>query len=250
MFCPHCHNKIPDGSNICPLCYSNLAGLKPQQTAAPKDPSQPEAPKSAPTRKSSKGGKKPAYTKGSRGGKKNADKTPMIIAFGLIVILIVIIALIVKSMFGAGEVKQPQATNTPAMQQQSQSAQAGNFIVFGATPTPAPRVEVTPTPAIEVTPTPAPVEAKTYTTLRKGDEGPDVVTLQQALAELGYLTGAADGNFGTGTQTAVKKFQQDRGLDADGIAGKMTQEALFAESSVTPIPDATVGPDDIMDLPG
>ena len=249
MFCPHCHNKIPDGSNICPLCYSNLAGLKPQQTAAPKDPAQPEAARKAPARKSSKGGKKPAYTKGSRGGKKNADKTPMIIAFGLIVILIVIIAMIVMSMFGAGDTKKPQATSTPAAAQQAPN-QAGNFVVFGATPTPAPRVEVTPTPAIEVTPTPAPVEAKTYTTLRKGDEGPDVVTLQQALAELGYLTGAADGNFGTGTQTAVKKFQEDNNLDADGIAGKMTQEALFAKSSVTPIPDATVGPDDIMDLPG
>ena len=30
MFCPHCNNKIPDGSNICPLCYANLAGVKPQ----------------------------------------------------------------------------------------------------------------------------------------------------------------------------------------------------------------------------
>ena len=246
MFCPHCHNKIPDGSNICPLCYSNLAGVKPQQSAAPKDASQPEE---KPVRSRSKSGKKPAYTKGSRGGKKSADKTPMIIAFGLIVILIVIIALIVKSMFGAGEVKQPQPTNTPVVQQ-NQNAQAGNFIVFGATPTPAPRVEVTATPQIEITPTPAPVAAKTYIPLRKGDEGPDVVTLQQALAELGYLSGAADGNFGTGTQTAVKKFQQDRGLDADGIAGKMTQEALFKESSVTPIPDATVGPNDILDLPG
>ena len=247
MFCPHCHNKIPDGSNICPLCYSNLAGVKAQQSAAPKDPSQPEAAKTASARKSN--GKKPAYTKGSRGSKKSADKTPMIIAFGLIVILIVIIALIVKSMFGAGDVAKPQPTNTPVVQQ-NQNAQAGNFIVFGATPTPTARPVVTPTPAIEVTPTPAPVEAKTYITLRKGDEGPDVVTLQQALAELGYLSGAADGNFGTGTQTAVKKFQQDNGLDADGIAGKMTQEALFAKSSVTPIPDATVGPNDIMDLPG
>ena len=36
MFCPHCHNKIPDGSNICPLCYSNLAGVKPQQTREPR----------------------------------------------------------------------------------------------------------------------------------------------------------------------------------------------------------------------
>ena len=36
MFCPHCHNKIPDGSNICPLCYSNLAGLKAQPAPAVK----------------------------------------------------------------------------------------------------------------------------------------------------------------------------------------------------------------------
>ena len=121
MFCPHCHNKIPDGSNICPLCYSNLAGLKPQQTAAPKDPSQPEAPKKAPVRKSSKGGKKPAYTKGSRGGKKNADKTPMIIAFGLIVILVIIIAMIVRSMFTAGDnVVKPQNTTIPQAQTQVQ----------------------------------------------------------------------------------------------------------------------------------
>ena len=232
MFCPHCHNKIPDGSNICPLCYSNLAGVKAQQNAAPKDPSQPDAPKKAPARKSSSRGKKPAYTKGSRGGKKNADKTPMIIAFGLIVILIVIIALIVKSMFGAGDTAKAPQNTAPVVQQQVQNSPAGNFIVFGATPTPAP------------------VAVKSYVTLRKGDEGPDVVTLQQALAELGYLTGAADGNFGTGTQTAVKKFQQDRGLDADGIAGKMTQEALYKEASVTPIPDTTVGPNDILDLPG
>jgi peptidoglycan hydrolase-like protein with peptidoglycan-binding domain len=89
-----------------------------------------------------------------------------------------------------------------------------------------------------------------YRTLRKGDEGPEVVTLQQALTELGYLNGAADGNFGTGTQTAVKKFQEDNSLDADGIAGKMTQEVLFKKSSVTPMPETTVGPNDILDLPG
>ena len=135
---------------------------------------------------------------------------------------------------------------------QTQNTPEGNFIVFGATPTPAPRVEVTPTPAIEVTPTPAPVEAKTYTTLRKGDEGPDVVSMQLALTELGYLNGASDGNFGTGTMNAVKKFQQDNGLDADGIAGKLTLEALYSKSSVTPMPDNTpsVKPGDILDLPG
>ncbi len=248
MFCPHCHNKIPDGSNICPLCYSNLAGLKAQPVPAPKsadDQSGEVKVKKAPARKSTK---KAAYTKGSRGSKKNADKTPMIVAFGLIVILIVIIAMIVRSMFGAGGDVNVGANNNQPVQ--AQNTPEGNFVVFGETPTPAPRVIITPTPAIEITPTPAPTAEPSYRTLRKGDEGPEVVTLQQALTELGYLSGAADGNFGTGTQTAVKKFQEDNQLDADGIAGKMTQEALFAKSSVTPIPETTVGPDDIMDLPG
>lgn len=244
MFCPHCHNKIPDGSNICPLCYSSLAGLKPQKAAAGEGdaPERKAAPK--------KGGKKKsqAYTKGSRGGKKSADRTPMIIAFGLIMILIIIIAMIVRSMFGIGEA--PAATPTPPIQQ-AQNTPQGNFIVFGATSTPVVQI-VTPTPVIEVTPTPTPAAEHNYHTLRKGDQGPDVVTLQQALAELGYLNGAADGNFGTGTQTAVKNFQKDRGLDADGIAGRMTLEALYKESSVTPMPDntPTAAPGDILDLPG
>lgn len=243
MFCPHCHNKIPDGSNICPLCYANLAGVKPQPSAAPRDAERQDAP--ARTAKSTR---KAAYTKGSRGGKKNADMTPMIIAFGLIVILIIIIVMIFRSMFGAGDgQKTPQAT-PPAIQ--ATNAPENNFIVFGATPTPGPQIVITPTPAIEVTATPAPTAQATYTTLRKGDEGPEVVTLQQALAELGYLSGAQDGNFGTGTQTAVKKFQTDQGLEADGIAGKKTLEALYTKSSVTPIPETTVGPDDIMNLPG
>lgn len=243
MFCPHCHNKIPDGSNICPLCYSNLAGVKPQASSAPRVEGEAAA---APVRKSSKS-KKSAYTKGSRGTKKNTDRTPMIIAFGLIVILVIIIAMIVRSMFTAGDsVVKAQDTPIPQMQNTPQ------FMVFGAsTDTPVPQI-VTPTPAIEVTATPAPAQPASYKTLRKGDEGPEVQMMQLALTELGYLTSAADGNFGTGTQTAVKKFQADNGLDSDGIAGKMTLEALYGKSSVTPIPDntPTAAPGDIMDLPG
>jgi len=243
MFCPHCHNKIPDGSNICPLCYGSLAGVKAQ--SAPRAAGEPAAEQPRAPKKSSK--KARAYTKGSRGSKKNADRTPMIIAFGLILILVIIIVLIIRSMFGAGA---PQAGNPPAAQVQAQATPEGGFIVFGQT-TPVPTMQVvTPTPRIEVTATPAPTPEPSYVTLRRGDQGPEVVTLQQALTELGYLNGAADGNFGTGTQTAVKKFQEDNGLDADGIAGKLTQEALFAKSSVTPIPETTVGPGDILDLPG
>ena len=175
----------------------------------------------------------------------------MIIAFGLIIILVIIIAMIVRSMFTAGDaVDKPQNTQIPQAQVQT----TPQFMVFGA-PTATPVVQqqiVTPTPAIEVTATPAPAQPAAHKTLRKGDEGPDVQMMQLALTELGYLTSAADGNFGTGTQTAVKKFESDNGLDADGIAGKMTLEALYEKSSVTPIPDntPTAAPGDIMDLPG
>lgn len=247
MFCPHCHNKIPDGSNICPLCYANLAGVKPQPAAGAKDAPADAGERGTSARTGTR--KAPAYTRGSRGGRKSADRTPMIIAFGLIMILVIIIAMIVRSMFGAGT---PVAAGTPTPDIQAQNTPQGNFVVFGATNTPMPQIQITPTPAIEITPTPAPAEPTSYTTLRRGDQGPDVSTMQQALAELGYLNGAADGNFGTGTQTAVKNFQKDNGLDADGIAGKMTLEALYKKSSVTPMPDntPTAAPGDIMDLPG
>ena len=249
MFCPHCQHEIPDGSNICPLCYGNLAGVKSRPAPAVKDAVRVQSAEGeAPVRKSpAKAKKSKAYTKGSRGPKKHADRTPMIIAFGLILILVVIIALIVRSMFGAGVMKQGETMAPPA---QVHSTPEGGFIVF-VQETPAPTMQiVTPTPRIEITPTPAPTPEPQYHTLRRGDQGPEVVTLQQALTELGYLKGAADGNFGTGTMTAVKEFQQAEGLDADGIAGRLTQEALYAKSSVTPIPETTVGPDDIMDLPG
>lgn len=172
----------------------------------------------------------------------------MIIAFGLIVILLIIIVMIVRSMFGAGGT--PAVTNTVVPQATSTAAQ--NFIVFGATPTPnAPDLE-TATPNIEITPTPAPVQPTetTYTTLRKNSTGTEVVMLQQALVELGYLNGATDGIYGTGTMTAVTNFQKDHELDADGIAGRQTLEVLYSLVTITPLPEVTAGPGDIMDLPG
>lgn len=244
MFCPHCHNKIPDGSNICPLCYSNLAGVKAQQVQenrAEGVKSEAQAPRKA------SAAKKKAYTKGSRGTKKNKDSAPMIIAFGLIVILIVIIVMIVRSMFGAGTgtigaqtTPAPAATATPVQ----------NFVIFGATDTPRPAATATPNIEVTATPAPAPTAQISYKTLRKNDQGEDVVMLQKALVELGYLSGAQDGIYGTGTQTAVKNFQKDHELDADGIAGRMTLEALYGLVSITPMPEVTVGPGDILDLPG
>ena len=238
MICPHCRQKIADGSNICPLCFSSLAGYVPDE--------EPEGEEAQPAEKRT--GRQAAYTKGSR-GKKKKNPAPTIIAVGIIILLIAVILLIVRSMF------MPTTVLTPTPTPRATAALEGNFIVFGATATPnrartpVPDVAVTPTPEPEDEATSAPAESA-YKTLRKGDQGPDVVTLQVALAELGYLTTASDGIYGTGTQTAVKAFQADNGLDSDGIAGRQTQTLLFQKSSVTPIPQVTPGPGDILDLPG
>lgn len=58
--------------------------------------------------------------------------------------------------------------------------------------------------------------------LKKGSTGDEVRELQTALKALGYDVGAVDGQFGASTESAVKKFQSDRGIPADGIVGPIT----------------------------
>ena len=62
--------------------------------------------------------------------------------------------------------------------------------------------------------------------LRLESRGPEVAELQRKLLEAGFDPGVADGIFGRGTETAVKRFQQSRGLTADGIVGPRTWTAL------------------------
>lgn len=64
--------------------------------------------------------------------------------------------------------------------------------------------------------------------LKNGMEGPDVKQLQSALIRLGYDCGrwGADGDFGDATELAVKAFQRDSRLAADGICGPKTCVAL------------------------
>ncbi|MBE0600326.1 MAG: peptidoglycan-binding protein, partial [Firmicutes bacterium] len=57
---------------------------------------------------------------------------------------------------------------------------------------------------------------------KEGDSGSKVVSLQQALYLLGYYTGVIDGDYGEATKTAVARFQTNRGMNADGIAGSAT----------------------------
>lgn len=66
--------------------------------------------------------------------------------------------------------------------------------------------------------------------LRKGDEGPKVKQLQDALVKLGYMTKAqvatGPGTFGMKTEAAVKKFQGDKKLPTTGYYGDLTHAAL------------------------
>lgn len=67
----------------------------------------------------------------------------------------------------------------------------------------------------------------------KGWKGSEVTKLQKALVALGYSVGFAsiDGDFGKDTDSAVRKFQQDNGLEADGIVGPKTQAKLYGSAN-------------------
>ena len=62
--------------------------------------------------------------------------------------------------------------------------------------------------------------------LRRGDRGEAVQALQTMLQELGYDPGKIDGIYGARTAEAVRAFQGDHGLPADGEAGAETLSAL------------------------
>lgn len=53
-----------------------------------------------------------------------------------------------------------------------------------------------------------------------------VLSLQRTLGSLGYYAGTLDGYFGDMTLAAVKAFQSDFGLYADGVIGAQTKAVL------------------------
>lgn len=52
--------------------------------------------------------------------------------------------------------------------------------------------------------------------------GRDVRVLQEALSALGFACGEIDGILGAFTESAIREFQRNAGLDADGIVGDET----------------------------
>ncbi|MEV7000192.1 serine/threonine-protein kinase [Streptomyces sp. NPDC093982] len=62
----------------------------------------------------------------------------------------------------------------------------------------------------------------------RGDKGPRVVQVQCMLSKRGYSVGGSgvDGEFGADTESAVRLFQSDKGLEVDGEVGPNTWAAL------------------------
>lgn len=67
------------------------------------------------------------------------------------------------------------------------------------------------------------VEAASY---KKGSSGAVVTQIQTKLKSWGYYTGSVDGVYGSGTERAVRAFQQKKGLAVDGKAGTQTLAAM------------------------
>lgn len=73
-----------------------------------------------------------------------------------------------------------------------------------------------------------------------GDPGPitqsylagQLSAIQSVLQEKGYYNGDIDGIWGDLTDAAIKAFQSDRGLVADGIVGDQTTASLFGTAAL------------------
>jgi hypothetical protein len=71
------------------------------------------------------------------------------------------------------------------------------------------------------------ISADRSTWLRGGSAGPAVEDLQRKLAAAGFDPGPIDGQMGVHTMAAVRRYQEAKGLQVDGIVGPQTRAALL-----------------------
>ncbi|MEN6330133.1 MAG: peptidoglycan-binding protein [Methanobacteriaceae archaeon] len=62
--------------------------------------------------------------------------------------------------------------------------------------------------------------------LKLGATGDQVKEVQQWLYDYGYYNGSMDGNFGNDTDKAVRIFQEEAGIQIDGVVGDETKKAM------------------------
>jgi peptidoglycan hydrolase-like protein with peptidoglycan-binding domain len=69
---------------------------------------------------------------------------------------------------------------------------------------------------------------QSHPVLKIGSTGLPVRRLQSRMSAVGVDTGGVDGRFGTKTEAAVKKLQQDYNLTVDGVVGPQTWQVVDA----------------------
>jgi hypothetical protein len=80
-------------------------------------------------------------------------------------------------------------------------------------------------------PDPTPPSTSSRPTIRRGDTGPHVVTVQRCLRVL-----PIDGDFGAFTEQAVIDYQRAERIDADGVVGPTTWAHLESDFNLPPYP--------------
>ncbi len=85
--------------------------------------------------------------------------------------------------------------------------------------------------SVTLPPDPAVTQVPTRT-LKLGDRGNDVISVQNRLKALGYYSMEVDGQYGKGTVAAVKYFQARNALTVDGKVGKNTAAVLYSASAI------------------
>lgn len=104
----------------------------------------------------------------------------------------------------------------------------------------------TPSPVPPPTPVPTPEPFVYSRKLDYGSSGTLVERLQSRLLELGFYQAKVSGGYYEVTKKAVRAFQSHNGLEADGVAGRQTQELLFSPDalpiSAAPRPSPTPQP--------
>ena len=134
-----------------------------------------------------------------------------IICGGLIVVAVVLLLVLLPSTEG---VQQASADGLPI-------------------PTGTP--QLTPEPVTTPPPEPVATTAPDVTkdpTMKKGDENDNVQALQEQLMDLGYLDlDEPTQKFGPATETAVKWFQRQAGMEQTGVADAVTLGAIFSHNA-------------------
>ncbi|MCX6395092.1 MAG: peptidoglycan-binding protein [Propionibacteriales bacterium] len=92
------------------------------------------------------------------------------------------------------------------------------------------------------------------TIFRNGDSGPAVTQIVGLLAQLGFLDGALPETYDARVETAVRTFQQQRGLHVDGMVGVATFRRLdearwkLGDRILTHLPGNLLAGDDVFAL--